>query len=262
MFKFTGIAEEVEWKPTDIGGCILWLRSDLGITKDGSNIVSRWADQTENANDFVPAPSNTGPTWVTNRLNGHPSISFNGTTDFLYHLGLDLIQPIDIYMVMKQKAWTHGASPFGFFWYFDDAGNNPNQMGIRMSQVTNSPSLEIDSSKPYDGVFECSTLNQLLLDTWGVVQALFNGASSLTRINGGSPNTGGVDPVIGTSARGWGIGGIYRDWGIFGTKEGVDLLQMELPEIIIYNSTLSSPNRQRLELYFNTEAQGNGYAIY
>ena len=32
------------WKPTDIPGCLLWLRPSRGVTKSGS-LVSKWADQ-------------------------------------------------------------------------------------------------------------------------------------------------------------------------------------------------------------------------
>ena len=36
----------------------------------------------------------------------------------------------------------------------------------------------------------------------------------------------------------------------------------DIAEIIIYNSDISVANRQRVDLYLNTEAQGTGYAIY
>lgn len=245
------------FSPTDIPGCVLWLRSDLGITKDGSNIVSSWADQSGNGNDFTIPGTNTGPLWLENQLNGYASLSFDGITDGLYHLGLNLVQPVDIYVVMKQKVHSHGCSPYGFYWYFDDEGNSPNHDGIRMAQIGTSPNLAIDSSKPYDGIFECDTLNQLSLNTFGLAQALFNGNSSLTRVNGGSANTGVVDGTVGTSSRGWGIGGVYRDWGIFGTKEIVSNINMELVEVLIYDSALSNANRLLVETYLNTR-----YAIY
>lgn len=37
--------------PTDISGCVLWLKADTGVTKDGSNLVSLWADQSGSGND-------------------------------------------------------------------------------------------------------------------------------------------------------------------------------------------------------------------
>ena len=249
----TGEMEEaVPLPPNEAVGCVLWLRSDMGVTKDGNGIISTWADQGGDGNDFVPAPSNTGPTWSANQLNGHPSISFNGTTDFLYKLGLDLEQPVDIYIVMQQKTHSHGNSVYGFYWYFDDEGNGPDQSGIRMAQIGDSPNLSINSSKPYNviPIWECETTSQLPLNTWGLVQGLFNGISSITRVNGGLPNTGSIGTTsTGTSSRGWGIGGAYRDWGIFGTKEGVSLLEMDMVEIIIYNYALSDSGRQSVETY-------------
>jgi len=72
----------VPFVPTDIAGCQLWLKADAGITKDGSNYVSRWADQSGNGNDAVQATGSAQPMWVDNQLNGKPIVYFNAS-DFL-----------------------------------------------------------------------------------------------------------------------------------------------------------------------------------
>lgn len=53
--------------PTDIGGCVLWLRSDLGITQSGG-LVSSWADQSGSGNDFIQATDSKKPVWYANGL--------------------------------------------------------------------------------------------------------------------------------------------------------------------------------------------------
>jgi hypothetical protein len=49
-------ASAAQFKPTDIGGCVLWLRSDLGITAthnppQNGDAVSAWADQSGLSNN-------------------------------------------------------------------------------------------------------------------------------------------------------------------------------------------------------------------
>lgn len=40
------------WQPTDVAGCVLWLRPDLGLTAPGGSVTS-WVDQAQGA-DFQP----------------------------------------------------------------------------------------------------------------------------------------------------------------------------------------------------------------
>lgn len=60
---------------------LLWLRADAGITKDGSNIVTEWVDQSSNAYSFVPNP--TGPTWTASAYGSLPAIRYTGTEGLL-----------------------------------------------------------------------------------------------------------------------------------------------------------------------------------
>jgi hypothetical protein len=68
--------------PSDISGCLVWLRADNGITKDESNNVSAWADQSGNGNDFFTNASDIRPdgsefpVWVNSVLNGKPGVRF------------------------------------------------------------------------------------------------------------------------------------------------------------------------------------------
>lgn len=69
--------------PTDIGGCLLYLPSDLGITHDGDPTyrVSKRADQTDNGNDVSQTTDSKKPVWEANVLNGHPGILFDAVDD-------------------------------------------------------------------------------------------------------------------------------------------------------------------------------------
>lgn len=67
--------------PLDIPNALLWLRADRGITKDGSNFVSQWNDQTPNGFNCTQATAGNKPLWVANVQNGRPALRFNGATN-------------------------------------------------------------------------------------------------------------------------------------------------------------------------------------
>ena len=61
----------------------LWLKADAGVTKDGSNNVSTWSDQSGNAHHADQSTSASQPLWVDNVLNGKPVIRFDGNSDLM-----------------------------------------------------------------------------------------------------------------------------------------------------------------------------------
>ncbi len=69
--------------PTDITGCKLWLDSGAGVTKDGSDLVSLWADQSGNSNNAAQATGTNQPLWVNSVLNSKPVMRFDGVDNFL-----------------------------------------------------------------------------------------------------------------------------------------------------------------------------------
>lgn len=85
------------WSPLDITGCVLWVRSTLGVTKDGDNLVSNWADQSGNNNDFT-ATDVPCPLWVDAQQAGYPGIYFDGLADYMISV-LTLNQPATMFVV-------------------------------------------------------------------------------------------------------------------------------------------------------------------
>jgi len=60
-----------------VGGCALWLRSDTGITKDGSNGVSTWADRSGCGRDASQGTAGLRPIFDESKtINGFPTIHF------------------------------------------------------------------------------------------------------------------------------------------------------------------------------------------
>ena len=96
--------------PTSIAGLKLWLSSDLGITKDGFDKVSNWADQSINGNDATQATASKKPLWVNNTLNGKPVIRFDGSDDFMSLTSL-ISTARTIFLVIKHATGNQAYVP-------------------------------------------------------------------------------------------------------------------------------------------------------
>lgn len=60
----------------------LWLKADAGVT-ESSGAVTDWADQTTNGYDFTQGTSANRPASTSNAMNYNSAITFDGSNDFL-----------------------------------------------------------------------------------------------------------------------------------------------------------------------------------
>ncbi len=222
--------------PTDIAGCQLWLKADAGITKDGSNYVSKWADQSGNGNDAVQAVGSAQPLWVDGILNSKPVISFDGIGDFLdFPSGmLYNLSAISFFIVIKPVGIN---SNKGYF-----APSLSYNTGISLysypSWTLNINGYRIFSSPP----------NAIILESaWTLSNFLYSTSSTSGYINGGT-----IAPFDAAFKGNLELNGVYalgRYAGGIGSYYG----QMEVSEVIIYNSAISDANRQLVETYLNSK---------
>lgn len=63
------------------GGLEFAVIGDLGVTKDGSNLVATWADQSGNGRDLTQATPASKPTWTSSGINGHAAMLHDGNSD-------------------------------------------------------------------------------------------------------------------------------------------------------------------------------------
>jgi hypothetical protein len=70
--------------PSQLPGCVLWLRSDLGVTGSpvASGSISAWSDQSGQGNNAT-VPAGTVPYSPNTGINGFPVIGSTGNTDVL-----------------------------------------------------------------------------------------------------------------------------------------------------------------------------------
>jgi hypothetical protein len=200
--------------PRNLAGCVFWVRADLGITMDGSNLVSAWADQSEfqeTNKTCTQGDPVKKPTFNASNTNygGQPTIDFNASGS------------------MFSGTWTTPPPPHGTTFIVGNADG------------TNNPCLFIDGIDSNRFLFYQNTSNSV--DAWHGHDL---GYSPTTP---GSKHIYAIDYNAASSA-------IYQDaitavaTGDTGTNApiGVTLggqLNGSLAEIIIYNRTLSDNER-------------------
>ena len=148
-----------------------------------ANPVVDWnaADWPETStNGATQASSTTGEVWTLNntgakpaQIVGSPSLLFDGTAHTMA-MATTLIQPETIYMVGRQVSWTSTEA------IFDGAALASGEL----IQTTATPQLNITAGS------SVAANTNLAVGTYGVITAVFNGASSSLQIDGNVATTG------------------------------------------------------------------------
>ncbi len=64
--------------PTEISGCALWLRSDVGVQTTEFGAVTNWVDQSGNGRHASQTDPNRQPVYSASAFNGQPAVTFDG----------------------------------------------------------------------------------------------------------------------------------------------------------------------------------------
>jgi hypothetical protein len=97
--------------PTDIAGLVLWLDAD-NIAQADNTTVATWNDASGAGNNAAGA---SGQTLQTVELNGHSIVRFDGVDDFMSVAGITNNDATrTIFAVMKTVSLTSGDACFGW----------------------------------------------------------------------------------------------------------------------------------------------------
>jgi hypothetical protein len=218
--------------PVDISGCILWLRSDLGVTKV-ANIVSAWADQSGQGNNFTQGTDANKPTYTAGAINGYPALVFDGN-DYL-DSSMAANQPATVYIVSQLDDGS------GTGEYLCDGDDATDRWVIGYDLATGNQLVLFAGTVLADATYPADA-------NYHIFEGIFNGASSSIKYDdatavvgaGGAANISGwrlgADRVLGA--------GFFLDDG-------------GIAEVIVYNSVLSTGNKALIQSYLNTR-----YNIY
>jgi len=95
-----------DFKATNVGGCILWLRGDMGITPNGANVAG-WADQSGQGNDAAQATPTDQPAFeAAGGPNSTPCVTFDAANTEFLDLGAmtDASNDYTVFAVLNQTS--------------------------------------------------------------------------------------------------------------------------------------------------------------
>ena len=218
------------WTPAAITTA-LWLdAADADtITLNGSN-VSQWDDKSGvgSGKEATQGTSSRQPLLDTASLNGLDTVSFD--EDWLIS-SVSLSQPVSYFFVAKADGSSDSLREYLF-----DGINPTNRHVLAMSGTTGSSSAEPMS------MWAGSSLNSGFVtgdNTWRQQLAVFNTSSSEAWVDGDQKGTGNVGTM--NASDGIRIGGNFdasQDW-----------LHGNIAEIIVIDSIVSQPDREKIEGY-------------
>jgi hypothetical protein len=214
---------------------LVWLRSDAGLNLTNTNVVS-WVDQSGNGFEFKsPAVANR-PFWVSNVVNGLPSVRFNGSHRLNANLNLTLSNAT----IFSLCRFT---SASGTAWLY--AFGTRNFSGLQMTLARRSG----DGAYHFDGAAERLADNTIPGTDHRVFSQVFAGngpdhhqlSANLKTLLSTRTTTGRAYSAVATNVNlGW-----YPGLGAF---------TGDLVEWIIYDRALSVEERFEVEEYLRQRA--------
>jgi len=202
--------------PSGVGGLLAHYDAALGVTKDGSNNVSSWADQSGNGHTLTTP--DTDPVWYDSLVNGNPGIRFNGSSDYMKATGMSYDEP-HFYIVMNSVSHTST----DYILYLWKSG-----VSLVLEQYGSAPGVRVWGN----GSYIVSSTTGGAVGTWHLSNVFGNGTSDgFYQLNNGSK----VADATGGALTDITIIALAADGS--GTREG----NIEVAELVIYSEAANTP---------------------
>lgn len=222
-------------------GLTLWLKSDTGITKDGSNYVGTWADQSGGGKNATQSTQGYKPLWVSGVVSGYPAIRFAGTDDVLKTASgvrpFDGTTQFSTFTVNKWNSFNLTNSYQRIWWEGSTSGTNG--YGEYIDSAA-SPKIKAGWGSATAVVADPNTET---LGKWYQTSTIYNATNQQMWINGTS---------MGTAAKtNSNINAGVLNVGNYSTNN--QGFNGDLTEILMYNRALSSTERPTVEGYLRAK---------
>jgi hypothetical protein len=230
---------QASFVPPDSANLEVWLNAGAGVTASGGN-VSAWADQSGNGNNALQGTGADQPLFVSgsSTFGGQPSLSFNGTSDFMQApLPVNAAGGLTVFVVASHDSAntnraTVGGSQGNYGgasqWFLMESTASSNLAEINRDSATHTSvtSGPLDTSDhvytlTYDGGAE--TLTQTIDGSSASSQALFANMS-LTTLD---------------------LGALVH----FGSP--FDYGNVNIAEVLVYDTALSSTDASTVQTYLS-----------
>ena len=232
-------APYANYYPLSLAGCALWLDAadpaGTGIAPANGSIISTWIDKSGTGNNGT---SYGNPTFVTSAFNGKPSILFNGSTQRFLGAITNTGNTVSVFAIVSMNSggqWGRicslavtnnfdgGVSSLYFIPLIRSSTNQSIQSGrYQGSGNVNVGPVAITYNVPFQAA------------------SIVNGTTNILYLNGTSAGSGSSTGNFGYTA--YGIGAQPSDLQ-------PEYFQGYISEIIIYNTALTTTQRQQIEGY-------------
>ncbi|MBO9606785.1 MAG: discoidin domain-containing protein [Paenibacillaceae bacterium] len=197
----------------------LWLKADAGVTKNGSDRVSRWADYSGSGADAEVLDSSAMPLWVANALNGKPALRFDGTQSLIAHDFVDIdMRDFTMTFVLKPAVLVDYNQAIGSAGGWGEAAFRASANGTLYAGPDGDSRIVTTSGQIQSGVTQIFTYK-------------YSGGSAWLYRNGA---------LIGSAS---GLETGYPTPGFAMNPNG------DVPEVVVYKSALSDTDRGTVETY-------------
>lgn len=221
-----GMSAAPVFSPLDISNLKAWYKADAGVTLNGPT-VSQWDDYSGNARHLKQTTAANQPTYLTNTINGLPSIDFDGVNDYLLtDATLNTGDAMTMFCVFKKES----ASSQGII----TGGSGAYQF------------LQYGSAFYIGGA---QKVNTMTTDLWYIRSGTRTTAGALAEhfSNGSS---------LGTTAGGGTEHSLFRYVGTY-NFQAANYTDGKIAEILIYQGVLTGAQMTEIHNYLNSK-----YAIY
>jgi alpha-tubulin suppressor-like RCC1 family protein len=213
-------------------GLGLWLKSEAGVTQDGSGNVSLWADQGVNHNDVSQTTTGEYPVFATNQVNGKPVLTFNGS-QYLAANDASTLDPSNITMIVVGQ-YSASSNNYGSFISKTTSSEQIDGYGMGILGGPVGGWVDNYSSGAAQGT--------VVSGQYGTMSFTYDQSNVIFRLNGQTlatepytsaiNNVSGVPLLIGTT-----------DTSFYYPLTG------SIAEVLIYDRVLSSSELQEVEVY-------------
>ena len=242
----------VAFDPKTISGLTVWLKADAGITKDGSNLVSDWTDQSGNGNNFSQSTAGNKPTYTASAQNGLPAIVFDGTNDYLTTAATVTLGNYSTFVVASRSVWANLSNSGIWGHNFAAAGTAGRAFGVVGGAFNWWQNNELFSCGNGYGAsqtpYAVGPLGTLTNNSYHLISAGNGTANSFARKDKTSIARATTNAACTSSATRISLGTWYL-------AASSDFWSGGIAEVLIYNSVLSSTDIASVENYLRNKWQ-------
>ncbi|MGH2359749.1 MAG: LamG-like jellyroll fold domain-containing protein [bacterium] len=227
------------FSPDQVSGLILWLKADSLALNDG-DAVTTWADSSSSANDVTQATAANKPTLQTNEINGKPVVRFDDVNDRLGRA--------------DDADFDFGSGNFSVFAVAKPTGSRgaiickDNYQGADGFYVKCADNGEIGSGTLWFAYWNGSTTVSM-----GAVDTAFHQLAAIREGTGANQVKLYLDKTNSANTTDARTLSNALELRVGSAVNNADFFGGDIAEILVYNSALSTADRQSVETYFSSK---------